>query len=455
MALNAQKLSRYIFFGLLAYMPLHIFLSTWIGTSFFILDFAKVAKEFVLLFGFGLTLAISVRRPWFAQLLRHKLVWVIGAYAALHVLLVLLRPTDSEAELLALAYNTRFLLFFLYGVMLAQLTDSPYIIKRSVQVLLASSLIVLVFGVLQYTVLSPNTMEKFGYSRANGVLPAFFIDDKIDFLRVMSTLRDPNSYGSFLLIIIALAASYLRIVRRFGARYILIGILGLSLLNLLVTFSRSAWLGFGTVVAVLIFFEINRGRHRNISKEIKIITATSLAALAVVAAGSLYAIRDSYEFKNIVFHADESTVLETPNQLRVRFWQESASDVADNPAGYGPGTAGLTSIRNQEQGTILNENYYLQIAYEVGIIGLLLFLAILVMVTIYLWRQSAQIPVALALLASFAGLALTNVLVHIWSNEAVAYSWWGLAGLVLSTTLVPKIGTPTKTTPKKPLQAKI
>lgn len=112
--------------------------------------------------------------------------------------------------------------------------------------------------------------------------------------------------------------------------------------------------------------------------------------------------------------------------------------MADNPAGYGPGTAGLTSIRNQEQGTVLNENYYLQIAYEVGVIGLLLFLTILVMVTVYLWRQSAQIPVALALLASFAGLALTNVLVHIWSNEAVAYSWWGLAGLVLSTTLVSK-----------------
>jgi hypothetical protein len=72
----------------------------------------------------------------------------------------------------------------------------------------------------------------------------------------------------------------------------------------------------------------------------------------------------------------------------------------------------------------------LQVGEEVGVLGLALFMAILAGVTIRLYRVRDS-KLAVALLASFIGLAFTNLLVHIWSNEAVAYTWWGLAGLVL------------------------
>ena len=132
----------------------------------------------------------------------------------------------------------------------------------------------------------------------------------------------------------------------------------------------------------------------------------------------------------MVFHADESTVLEDPNQLRARFWQESIEDIVQNPFGSGPGTAGLASIKNDVQGIILNENYYLQIGTEVGVVGLAIFLAILATTAYRLW--GVQGIAAAGLFASFIGLAFTNALVHIWSNEAVAYTWWGLAGLGIS-----------------------
>jgi len=426
------KTARYIFFGLLAYMPLHIFLSTWIGTSFDILSFAKVAKEFVLLFGFGLALGMSIRKPWFKQLIRDKLVWLIVAFGLLHVLLILLRDTDQEAALLALAYNTRYLVFFLYAVLLAKMYGRGHLVKRSVQIVLASATIVLLFGAVQYNVLPHNTLESFGYSRESGVLPAFFIDDKVDFPRVMSTVRDPNSYGSYLLIIIALAATYLRVVRRVGSRYLLVGVLGLSVINLLATYSRSAWVGLAFVSVLLLSFWIkDSSRRQKLTREAKLVISSALVGLIVISAGGLYAIRDSYAFQNIVFHADDSTVLETPNQKRLRFWRESAAATVENPVGHGPGTAGLPSIRNQEQGTVLNENYYLQIAYEVGVAGFLLFISILAIIAIRLWRSARRNTIAVALLASFVGLAITNFLVHIWANEAVAYTWWGLAGLVV------------------------
>jgi hypothetical protein len=140
---------------------------------------------------------------------------------------------------------------------------------------------------------------------------------------------------------------------------------------------------------------------------------------------------DSYFVQNVIFHADKNTVLEDPNELRTRFWKESVQDIATEPEGSGPGTAGLVSIRNDIQGVELNENYYLQIASEVGIIGIMLFLAILGTVAHRL--HMIKTPLAAAILASFAGLVLTNFLVHIWSNEAVAYTWWGLAGIVINT----------------------
>lgn len=125
-------------------------------------------------------------------------------------------------------------------------------------------------------------------------------------------------------------------------------------------------------------------------------------------------------------------MLEDPNELRIRFWRESVQNIAENPAGSGPGTAGLASIRNDER-TILNENYYFQTGQETGILGLLLFLAILLIVTARLYAHAkARDPVAAALLAALAGLMITNFMAHIWANEAVAYTWWGLAGLTVA-----------------------
>lgn len=159
--------------------------------------------------------------------------------------------------------------------------------------------------------------------------------------------------------------------------------------------------------------------------------------LILLALLPLYTFRNSYLVQNVLLHRDQSTVLEDPNQLRVRFWQESIDAINNNPWGYGPGTAGLPSIRNDVQGTVLTENYYLQIGYELGIAGLALFLSICALVGYSLYQLRGN-KIARALLASFMGLAITNFLVHIWANEAVAFTWWGLAGVLIAIRLLPQ-----------------
>jgi len=137
-------------------------------------------------------------------------------------------------------------------------------------------------------------------------------------------------------------------------------------------------------------------------------------------------VRDSYVAENVIFHSDETTTDLGSSQKHIQYIIDGAKDVAKRPAGYGPGTAGIVSIRN-ERGTVLTENYYVQIAYEVGILGLLVF--VLINYLVYqLLRKSPANALKMALLASFWGLIATNMLLHTWSNEAVAVVWWMLAG---------------------------
>lgn len=432
-----NKTSRFIFLGLLAYMPLHIFLSTWIGTSFGILEFTKVFKDIVLIIGFFLVLLASIKQIWLRQLLKEKIVWLIASYCALNIVYAILKKTDQDAEILGIVYGTRFFIFFLYGMLLAQLYDAKKLLKQAITVVMVVALIVLLFGVVQYILLPNDALTHVGYQRSTGVLPAFFIDDKPDLERVMSTLRDPNSFGSYIIIVGILAFAVLGIKQK--KQYIKLPKISVRNINLVATcfhilvllclwftFSRSAWIGFLAATGVYIVLGKNIIRQY-ISKKVLIVGSFLLLALAT----SLYSSRNTYFMQNVILHKDNSTVLEDPNQLRVRFWQESLDYIKQNPLGYGPGTAGLASIRNNVQGTVLTENYYLQILHELGVIGLALFLTIGLLVANKLFDKRNN-TIALALLASFTGLAITNFLVHIWANEAVAYTWWGLAGVLIA-----------------------
>lgn len=424
-----KRPALWIFYGLLAYMPLHIFLSTWLGTSFGVLEFAKVAKDIVLVVGFLFAFCSSLWQPWLKELIKDKLLWLIAAYGALTVLLALLKPTDQDAEILGVVYNLRFLLFFVYGLLLTRLFDASRLIMVASRIVLTVGALVVTFGLLQYLVLPDDILTQVGYARENGVFPAFFIDAKPDFERIMSTLRDPNSLGSYLIIIAPLAAAFLLKQRDKQKKIALAALLIGSVLGVWFTFGRGAWIGFA--VALASFVALGDSRFKAALAKHKKPLLIASACVVVVALGGLFVFRDSYVVQNVVLHADESTVLEDPNELRVRFFRESLENVVSNPIGSGPGTAGLASIRNDIQGVQLNENYYLQVASEVGILGLALFLAILTVVALRIYRVHKNNPLATALLASFIGLAITNLLVHIWSNEAVAYTWWGLAAIVM------------------------
>lgn len=191
---------------------------------------------------------------------------------------------------------------------------------------------------------------------------------------------------------------------------------------LLLTFSRSAWLGAILSVSLVLVWNY-KNQTIGFAKKYWPLLAAGLAVMIL----GVFLLRDQYVVQNVVFHADESTKLSDPNELRVSFFQKSVDTIADNPIGHGPGTAGIVSIRTDK--VVLTENYFLQIAYELGVVGLALFVGILAFVVRLVLRIKNNY--SRVLIASFFGITVSAMLLHTWTNEAVAATWWLLAGIVL------------------------
>jgi hypothetical protein len=429
-----QKLPTYLRWSalaLLVYMPLHLLLAQSLSLFTGGLAAWKITKDIVL-FAAALLAGVYI----LGQREKHLpgpvliLLTLIISYAALHLLFVVLNPSlDLETALLATVYNTRLFWALILGY------AASHGLKRSEQAawqatcmrwLLATSVVVALLGVVQYF-LPADFMEHLGYGLDRGAKPSFAIDDKPDLPRIFSTLRDPNSLGAFLLLPIAIAASRLLSAFKIEKGKRLTSILFLAALGtaLLLTFSRSAWLG---AVATIAYLGIQTTRsHKWIQIDKRYLVGIGIFVAAAVV--SVVVWRDQYFVQNLVWHGDEATVELDPNEKRLRYFQQSIDASIEQPLGHGPGMAGIVSIRNPNGG-FLPENYYLQIAYEVGILGLTLFVAIQVLIYRQLSRQFTTLSYVLR--ASFGGLLISSLLLHTWSNEAVMYSWWMLAGVALA-----------------------
>jgi hypothetical protein len=404
----------------LIYTPFHIFLAQSLSLVTGGLDEWKVAKDIALMAAVVLTLGLVVATKAYRGTKYLVFLALTAAYALIHLITWALNPDISHnAALLGATYNNRLLWFVLLGWGALLVYPGKISVRPFMKLIIAVSTTVCLLGVLQY-ILPKDILIHFGYSVERGVKPNFFIDDKPDLPRIMSTLRDPNSLGAYLILpIVLLVAGWFR---RQKDRLLIGGLLLLHGLALFLTFSRSAWAGAFLSVSVFMLWNFRQQVLKAFKNRWPILIA---AALVLIAAAFL--LRNEYVVQNVLFHSDENTKQTDSNNLHIQLAKEGVKGIINRPQGHGPGTAGLVSIHTQ--GT-LTENYFIQIGYEAGIIGLLIFLMVnfFVVKQLLLRRRSGYAPI---LLASFIGITLCNLLLLSWSNEAVACQWWLFAGLLI------------------------
>ena len=424
MQAKLRQIPYYGALALLAYMPFHIFIVQWMSTFTGGLSVWKAAKDviavLVLLVTLGLVYAQRKSNNTF------NLFFAIAViYFGLHLLVWVLNPDIYRpTALLGIIYNNRLLGYLLLGMGAALLYRQKIQESKIIKLILVVSTIVCLLGLLQYF-LPKDIMTHFGYSVARGVKPAFFIDDKPDLPRIMSTLRDPNSLGGYLVIPITLLVYKLfKAARR--NRLLVLGLLGLHVLVLLLTFSRSALLAAILSVSALIVMMQYQWLLAMLKRY-----WTALLLGTVLLLGGLYLARDQYFVQNTIFHSDETTTAQLDsNDLHLDFAKSGINGMVNKPQGHGPGTAGIVSIQNPKGG-LLTENYYIQIGYEIGVVGLGVLSTTLGVIYWRLKRFTAS-PLTLIILASFWGYAFMALLTHLWTNEAIAAQWWLLAGLAMA-----------------------
>lgn len=416
--------ASYIAAGIILLLPFHAFLTVWLSSAVGHYTLLRLWKEFLLiLLVLGTAFILFKDRRLARRLFDLTLTRLIVLYIALLLTLALIPLLGNDVTPKAMWYgllvDLRFLVFFLAVMVIA--ATSAWLVKNWPKILFASAALVAAFAVLQYLVLPQDFLRHFGYGPTT-IDPYESISRTGSNLRSISTLRGANNLGAYLIIpICALLVMFFREKSQvFNKSLIGFGFM----LALIFSFSRSAWLGAALGVMVVAWLSL-KGR---LSRQILIAVLLSIFLLGTITA---LALKDSRNFQTIILHKDyASTEVTSSNEGHKSAAISAAKNIADEPFGTGVGTAGPQSVYNDNQGR-LAENYFLQIGQEAGVMGMLLFIIICAFVARMLFDRRAS-HLALALFASLLGITFVNLLSHAWTDDTLAYIWWGLAGVALA-----------------------
>lgn len=408
---------------ILALIPFHAFLTVWISSGLGHYTALRLWKEYLLVICLIASIYLFViDRKLRNQILPNRLFQLIMAYLAIQVIWGLVAYNHHDVSKKALAYglllNCRYLIFFLITWLLALKSDR--LRRLSIKLVVWPAVIVIVFGLLQIFILPRDFLSHFGYNL--NTIPAFeTINHNFRYIRIESTLRGANPLGAYLIIPLSLISVLLFKGQKSWKKIaFLIG--GLIVLGF--SFSRSAWIGSVIAIAISVFYSIK-------SKVLKVRLVYGVICILIILSGFTFALRNNAHVQNILWHTQTHSASNTSSdQAHSSALTSGIKNVATEPLGRGPGTAGPASVYNNHPARIA-ENYYVQIGQETGWLGLGLFLVINVYVGYLLWLKRLN-NLELALFASFVGIFVVNIFSHAWSDDSLAYLWWGLAGIALA-----------------------
>lgn len=411
-----------IFGGIVLHAPLTVWLSSiWPQHDLLI----KSWKEILL--GIALILAViilTVRKKW--SILFDKLFYLIGGFAILCLLLIVVFGGTPEAIVAGLLIDLRYLLYF--TLVFVALRLYPQMYRPFMYVLLAGAFVVIGFAVLQITILPDDILKYLGYSR-DTISPFLTVDNNPNYVRINSTLRGPNPLGAYAIIVLAaLTAFWLSSAKYRSKKVLWVSIaLGIgSFMALWSSYSRSAAIGAVLAIAIIIFAFYGW----KLGKKVWI----SMAIVALVLGGGLFVFRETQFVSQVILHEDpheEGAV--NSNDGHADSLIEGTQRMLKQPLGAGVGSTGSASLLGDSP--IIIENQYLFIAHETGWPGFVLFLAIQGLVLWRLWKRRAH-WFNLATFASGIGLVVVGLLLPVWVDDTISIVWWGAAAVALAIPLM-------------------
>lgn len=420
--------SLYFFcLGVFVYVPFHAFISTFTISVLGDILPIKGIKDFAVLLAATPLIYVLYKYRYKLRSINFKKPYLIFI-AALFFITIITLSTYSQPYLQTIAgyiTNYRYYVFFVIciGVAIIYSKNIKNLdLDKVVKIVLIANFVVIGFGFLQVFLLPKDFLSYFGYNETT-IKPFQTIDNNESFIRILSTLRGPNPLGAYLAMMAPLAIYYFK---KLKTNKILIGSV-YSICFLATVYgsqSRSAWVG---LVAGLLTYTFITLKNKKLF---------SLAAgVIIVFASLLYVFRDSNFIQNTVFHTDpnEASSIDSDDK-RLETLSYAIEQVSEKPFGHGVGSSGPAS--NYGTNPVIIENYYLDMAYQIGWLGLIIYLGVIGSVGYALLKQKTQL--SYAVFSGFMSVAVVAMFWPVWTDETIALTWWGLAGLVLSSDIVRK-----------------
>ena len=358
-------------------------------------------------------------------------------YAALQPTIVPGAPSASNIRLLGFRETGGFVLL-LFGARHAPL--GPRFGDRVSRAVLVVGTIVAAVGVYEaifsgaWNHFVVQTIKYPGYQSAvlhssplrPGDIRTYGIVGGVRIERIGSVFLTPLAFAWYLILPFALGVE--RAVRRTASPVVLLATVTIGA-ALLLTQTRSAILGALIVLLLALAPAAGRGRHWRVQ------VAIVLAVLAVLAIPAAFGTGLSNRVAASGNKSDQSTA------GHVSGLSSGIDTMAAHPLGLGLGTAAGTGQRFDVQGYVIPENNYLEVGDELGIVPMLLFVALTVTVLLRLRRVARKRadPWITAVWAAGVGLAVAAWFLQTWSEFAVAWTYWGLAGAALSVAREPAL----------------
>lgn len=418
--------------ALAAIGPFHAFLVTWLKSREFlpaeVVGILTVWREILVAL-----ICVFIALEMIFEKTRLRVDWLDGLIAAFFMLGLLWLPFQWE-NLPQWMLGMRFDLMPLVLLFFARRVEWKKI-DKIIGVALLGAAVVIIFGLLHALVLPQNFLVNFGYSMQQGPyqpdLPLSacqYLEHTDRVCRATSTFASPMRYGSYLLLVLGLLFPFMAQKSRWRAWAS--GLAALSFASIFLTYSRSVWIGAAALAIVALFWLIPQRARKK----------TFVAVLSLAALFAIFILLFAAPKKP----QDPTTGWKAPPLLQTIFlrnystsehWQKmktAVEIVAEHPLGLGLGTAGPASIRLSDSGSpqrgLVTENWYLQIAVEMGVLGAVIFIAILC-VLFYKFLANPQDLVQKGLFLALFGISVMGLFLHSFEETSAMLLLFGLIGM--------------------------
>lgn len=263
----------------------------------------------------------------------------------------------------------------LVAIAIPNLLQSKELLKKIIVALFVTTIVVSVFGLYQFV------GDMIGLPSTLTGLRDLYTKAVFGFPRVQSTALEPLYFGNFLLIPVSLAlALFLGKGKKNLPNALVVSALLLGVLNIFLTVSRGAYLGFAVIVILVAFIYIKQFLQPQ-----RFIPLIGLLGVVLLAVFAMF----TFQEDNISGLVGQATNFSGGAGIEERFgtFDKSLELFSENPVlGIGVGNFGPRVARNPleqpEGGWLISNNVYLEILAERGVQGVLLILLLIVFIVV-------------------------------------------------------------------------